>query len=61
MFVYQKSDKDINFLDVIVKIQKDELITDLFCKLVTGHQYFHYKSCHPKSVKYFRSTVKPYI
>ena len=50
-FTYEKSDKQINFLDVIDKIQNNELVTDLFCKRVDGHQYLHYNPCHPKHVK----------
>ena len=40
-FTYGKLDKEINFLDVIVNIEIDELMTDLFCKAVEGHEYIH--------------------
>ena len=50
-FAFEKLDKKINFLDVIVKIQNEELVTDLFCKPVDGHQYLHYNFCHAKHVK----------
>lgn len=38
-FTYEKSDKEVNFLDVVVHIEIDELVTDLLCKSVNGYQY----------------------
>ena len=33
----KKSDKEINFSDVTVKIQTHELVTDFFCESVDKH------------------------
>ena len=43
--------KKINFLDIIIRIQNDELVTDLFCKPVDGHHHLYYHSFHAKHVK----------
>ena len=31
-FTHERSTESLNFLDVIVKIQQDEFVTDLYCK-----------------------------
>ena len=41
----------VNFLDVIVKLQENEFLTDLHCKEPDCHQYLHYDSCHPEHMK----------
>ena len=41
----------MNFLDVVIKIKGDMIITDLYCKLVDGHQYLHYDSCHANHIE----------
>ena len=46
-FTHEYSTEQINFLDVIVKKEKDEFVTDLYCKATDCHQYLHYDSCHP--------------
>ena len=34
-----------------MKIEKDEFMTDLYCKATDCHQYFHYDSCHLDHMK----------
>ena len=41
----------VNFPDVIVKLQENEFLTDLYCKKTDCHQYLHYDSCHPECMK----------
>ena len=43
--------ESLNFLDVIVKIQQGEFISDLYCKSTDGHQYLHFDSCHAGHTK----------
>ena len=50
-FTYEYSTDGMNFLDVILKKEKDEFVTDLYCKATDCHQYFHYDSCHPDHMK----------
>ena len=50
-FTYEYSTERSNFLDVIVKKEKDQVVTDLYCKATDCHQYFHYDSCHPDHMK----------
>ena len=50
-FTYEYSTERINFLDVIVKKEKDEFVKDLYCKATDCHQYLHYDSCHPDHEK----------
>ena len=45
-FTYEKSREKINFLDVVIKIKKCKITTNLFGKPVDGHQYLHYVFCH---------------
>ena len=50
-FIYEYSTERINFLDIIVKKEKDEFVTDLYCKAIYCHQYLHYDSCHQNHMK----------
>ena len=52
-FSYERSRESLNFLDVIVKIQRGEFVIDLYCESTDGyHQYLHFDSfhaCHTKT------------
>ena len=50
-FTHERSRESLNFLDVIVKIQQGEFVTDLYCKSKDGHQYLHFDSCHASHTK----------
>ena len=51
-FTLEFSTEEINFLDVTVRINHGEFITNLYCKPTDGHhQYLHFESCHPSHTK----------
>ena len=50
-FTDERFRESLNFLDVIVKIQQGEFISDLYCKSTDGHQYLHFDSCHAGHTK----------
>ena len=51
-FTYKFSHENIEFLDVLVKKNKDNfLTTDLFYKETDSHQFLHFDSCHPYHTK----------
>ena len=43
-FTDERSREEINFLDVTVRVNHGEFITDLYCKSTDGHQYLHFVS-----------------
>ena len=45
-FTYEYSSTDVNFLDVNVKQNEDNLETDIYVKPTDTHQYLHASSCH---------------
>ena len=48
IFTSEISTHQVNFLDVIVKLEENEFLTDLYCKKADCYQYLHYDFCHPK-------------
>ena len=50
-FTHKRSREEINYLDVTVRVNHVEFITDLYCKPTDGHQYLHYESCHGSHTK----------
>ena len=50
-FTHERSREEINFLDVTVRVNHGEFITNLYCKPTDGHQYLHFESCHPSHTK----------
>ena len=50
-FTQERSRESLNFLDVTVKIQQGEFVTDLYYKSTDGHQYLHFESCHASHTK----------
>ena len=50
-FTHECSREEINFLDVAVKVNHGEFITNLYWKPTDGHQYLHFASCHPSDTK----------
>ena len=50
-FTHERSGEQINFLDVTVRVNHGEFITNLYCKPTDGHQYLHFESCHPSHTK----------
>ena len=47
-FTSEISPQQVNFLDVTVKLQENEFLTDLYCKKT---DYLHYGSCNPEHMK----------
>ena len=50
-FTHERSREILNFLDVSVKLQQGEFVTDLYCKSTDGYQYLHFGSCHASHTK----------
>ena len=50
-FTSEISVHQINFLDVIAKLQENEFLTDLYCNKTECPQYLQYDSCHPEHMK----------
>ena len=48
---HEHSRQEINFLDVTVRVNHGEFITNLHCKPTDDHQYLHFESCHPNHKK----------
>ena len=46
-YTYEISETKVNFLDLLVSLEGNEFVTDLYCKPIDGHQYLHYESSHP--------------
>jgi hypothetical protein len=45
------STKSVNFLDTTVKVENNEIVTDLYCKPTDSHSYLQYSSSHPQRCK----------
>jgi len=50
-YTYRYSYDSIEFLDVLVKREGDNLSTDLYVKETDTHQFLHFDSCHPFHTK----------
>ena len=50
-FTYERLRERIDFLDVVIKIKKDKITTNRFCKPTDGDQYLPYDFCHAKYIK----------
>ena len=50
-FTSEISVNKVNFLGVIVKLQVNEFLRDLYCKKTDCYLYLHYDSCHPEHMK----------
>ena len=52
--IYFKHDcrKEINYLDVTVRVNHDEFITNFYCKLTDGHQDLHFEAYLPSHTKF---------
>ena len=51
-FPHERFGEEINFLDVTVRINQGEFITDLYCNFTSGHQYLYYESSHSSHTKF---------
>ena len=50
-YTHEYSQESVHFLDVVVKIEDNSLVTDLFYKPTDCHQFLHYESSHPIHIK----------
>ena len=50
-FTHERPTEEISFLDVTVRVNHGEFITNLYCKPTDGHQYLHLESCYPSHTK----------
>ena len=50
-FTHEHFREEINFLDVTVRVNHGEFITNLYCKPTDSHQYLDFESCHPSHTK----------
>ena len=50
-FTHERSREKISFLDITIRVNHGEFITNLYCKPTDGHQYLHFESCHPSHTK----------
>ena len=50
-FTHESSKENVTFLDLIVKLSKGHLTTDLYIKDTDWHQYVHFNSFHPDHTK----------
>ena len=49
-FTMEVSEKEISFLDVLIKLQEGFISTDIYFKPTDTHFYLNFKSCHPKHI-----------
>ena len=50
-FTMEVSEKEVSFLDVLIKLQEGFISTDIYFKPTDTHLYLKFKSCHPKHTK----------
>ena len=50
-FTHESSNENVTFLDLIVKLSKGRITTDLHIKDTDRHQYLHFNSSHPGHTK----------
>ena len=50
-FTMEYSDKELPFIDVLVKLHNGKIRTDIYFKPTDKHLYLNFKSCHPRHCK----------
>ena len=50
-FTWESSRSSVNFLDVVVGIEGNNFVTDVYYKPNDCHQFLHYESSHPIHIK----------
>jgi hypothetical protein len=50
-FTMEQSETEISFLDITLKQENGNIITDIYHKATDTKQYLHFKSCHPRTTK----------
>ena len=57
-FTHEVSKEKVNFLDALVKLEGNWLITDLFSKPIDSHTYLVYNSSHSQRCKDTQHTLQ---
>ena len=57
-FPYETSKNNVSYLDLNVSLRYGVIPTDLYIKPTDGHQYLHYQSSYPITLKCQYHTVK---
>ena len=50
-FTWESSRSSVNFLDVVVRIDGENFMTDAYYRPTDCHQFSHYESSHPIHIK----------
>ena len=50
-FTTEFSERELPFLDILIKISNNRITTDIFYKKTDTHQYLNFYSCHPSHIK----------
>ncbi|OOY72080.1 GIY-YIG nuclease family protein [Solemya velum gill symbiont] len=50
-FTMDTNDKELPFLDILVKLSGTKITTDIYYKNTDTHQYLNFNSCHPSHIK----------
>lgn len=50
-FTMETDEKQLPFLDILIKNDNNNIITDLYSKETDTHQYLNFRSCHPSHTK----------
>ena len=50
-FTLEYSRGKINFFNITIEVNRNEFITDLYCKPTDDRQYIHFPSCYPSHIK----------
>ena len=51
VFTHESSDKSLSFLNVLLYIDNNKLLTDVYYKNTDSHDYLPFNSCHPRHIK----------
>ena len=50
-FTIESSNLELPFLDILIKLSNNKIITDIYYKKTDTHQYLNFESCHPSHTK----------
>ena len=51
IFTHENSEKSLSFLNVLLYIDNNKLLTDVYYKNTDSHDYLPFNSCHPRHIK----------
>ena len=50
-FTTETSKHELPFLDILIKLSNNKIVTDIYYKKTDTHQYLNFQSCHPSHTK----------